>query len=136
MQIGFRYGTLVEDAYTSFRIQCLGWKSVVCKPTRAAFLGNMPVALHDFLSQARRWYMGLLQIALCKFSPLTFGMKYMNPLQALCCAYIDFRAFWSIPIIIYAFLPQLMLLNSSAIFPKVCKHNGIFDKHIYTNNVD
>ncbi|KAI3698925.1 hypothetical protein L2E82_42848 [Cichorium intybus] len=118
-EIGFRYGTLVEDAYTSFRMQCLGWKSVVCKPTRAAFLGNMPVSLNDFLSQSRRWYMGLLQIALCKFSPITFGMKCMNPLQALCCAYIEFRSFWSIPIIIYALLPQIALLNSSSIFPKV-----------------
>ncbi|KAL4569579.1 hypothetical protein LXL04_025220 [Taraxacum kok-saghyz] len=118
-EIGFRYGTLVEDAYTSYRMQCLGWKSVVCKPTRDAFLGNMPVGLNDFLSQSSRWYMGLLQIALCKYSPITFGMKYMNPLQALCCAYLQFRSFWSIPITIYAIMPQIALLNASCIFPKV-----------------
>ncbi|XP_023745657.1 cellulose synthase-like protein G3 [Lactuca sativa] len=118
-EIGFRYGTLVEDAYTSFRLQCLGWKSVTCRPDRPAFLGNMPVSLNDFLMQTKRWYMGLLQVAISKFSPITFGVKNMNPLQALCHAYFQFRAFWSIPIIIYAFLPQLALINSTAIFPKV-----------------
>ncbi|KAL4570640.1 hypothetical protein LXL04_026299 [Taraxacum kok-saghyz] len=118
-EIGFRYGTLVEDIYTSFRLQCLGWKSVTCDPTRAAFLGNMPIALSDILSQNNRWYMGMLQTALSKFSPLIFGMKFLNPFHALCYAHFHFRAFWSIPIIIYALVPQLTLVNASSIFPKV-----------------
>lgn len=70
--------------------------------------------------------MGLLQVAISKFSPITFGVKNMNPLQALCHAYFQFRAFWSIPIIIYAFLPQLALINSTAIFPKVGRHEFFF----------
>lgn len=118
-EIGFKYGTLVEDAYTSFRVHCLGWKSVACTPDRPAFLGNMPVALNAFLTQAKRWYMGLLQVALSKFSAITFGVMNMNPLQALCYAYFQFRSFWCIPISVYAFLPQLALINSSPIFPKV-----------------
>ncbi|KAI3518122.1 hypothetical protein L1887_06523 [Cichorium endivia] len=75
LEIGFKYGTLVEDAYTSFRVHCLGWKSVACTPDRPAFLGNMPVALNAFLTQAKRWYMGLLQVALSKFSAITFGVS-------------------------------------------------------------
>nr|XP_043608056.1 cellulose synthase-like protein G3 isoform X2 [Erigeron canadensis] len=118
-EIGFRYGVLTEDIYTGFHLQCLGWKSVICNPTRAAFLGHMPIALKDFLSQSNRWYLGLLQAGLSKYSPLTYGFKFLNPFQAICYANLYFRAFWSIPIIIYAFLPQLALLNSVPLFPKV-----------------
>ncbi|XP_071703795.1 cellulose synthase-like protein G3 [Rutidosis leptorrhynchoides] len=118
-EIGFKYGVLVEDLYTGFRLQCQGWKSVTCDPTRPAFLGNAPISLNDILSQSNRWYMGLLQVGLCKFSPLTFGMKFLNPFQALCYAHYNFRAFWSIPVIIYAFLPSLALINLFPVFPKV-----------------
>ncbi|KAI3710653.1 hypothetical protein L2E82_40442 [Cichorium intybus] len=118
-EIGFRYGTLVEDIYTSFHLHCLGWQSVTCDPTRAAFRGNMPIALNDFLNQSNRWYMGMLQAALSKYSPMTYGMKFMNPLHALCYTHYLFRAFWSIPVLIYAFVPQLALVNATSIFPKV-----------------
>ncbi|XP_024995489.1 cellulose synthase-like protein G2 [Cynara cardunculus var. scolymus] len=118
-EIGFRYGSLVEDIFTGFRLHCSGWKSVTCNPTRAAFLGNTPRSLHDFLSQMNRWYMGMLQIGLSKFSPITFGMKFLNPLHALCYSHYLFRAFWSIPVFVYAFLPQIAIVNSSPIFPKV-----------------
>ncbi|KVH95318.1 Cellulose synthase [Cynara cardunculus var. scolymus] len=87
-----------EDIFTGFRLHCSGWKSVTCNPTRAAFLGNTPRSLHDFLSQMNRWYMGMLQIGLSKFSPITFGMKFLNPLHALCYSHYLFRAFWSIPV--------------------------------------
>ncbi|KAI3812823.1 hypothetical protein L1987_17535 [Smallanthus sonchifolius] len=63
--------------------------------------------------------MGLLQAGLSKFSPMTYGIKFFNPLQAMCYAHCFFRAFSSIPVIIYAFLPQLTLINSLPIFPKV-----------------
>ncbi|PWA83039.1 cellulose synthase, nucleotide-diphospho-sugar transferase [Artemisia annua] len=118
-EIGFRYGTLVEDIYTGFRLHCSGWKSVTCNPTRAAFLGGMPIAFNDFLCQSSRWYLGLLQTGLSKFSPVTFGMKFLNPLHGMCYVQFHFRVFWCIPIIIYAFLPQLALINSFPIFPKV-----------------
>ncbi|KAI3727753.1 hypothetical protein L6452_16373 [Arctium lappa] len=118
-EIGFRYGSLVEDIFSGFRLHCSGWKSVTCNPTRAAFLGNTPRSLHDFLAQINRWYMGMLQIGLSKFSPMTFGMKFMNPLHALCYSHYLFRPFLSIPVFVYAFLPQVALVNSSPIFPKV-----------------
>ncbi|KAI3713509.1 hypothetical protein L1987_72087 [Smallanthus sonchifolius] len=63
--------------------------------------------------------MGLLQAGLNKFSPMTHGIKFLNPLQAMCYAHCFFRAFWSIPVIIYAFLPQIALINYCPIFPKV-----------------
>ncbi|KAL8207850.1 hypothetical protein R6Q57_007262 [Mikania cordata] len=51
LQIGFRYGTITEDTYTSFRLHCEGWKSVLCNPKRAAFLGGSENGfyLHMFL---------------------------------------------------------------------------------------
>ncbi|GJT63798.1 retrovirus-related pol polyprotein from transposon TNT 1-94 [Tanacetum coccineum] len=118
-QIGFRYGTLSKDIYTDFRIYCSGWKSVTCNPTRAAFLGGILIDFNGFICQSSRWYMGLLQMGLSKFSPVTFGMKFLNPLQGMCYAQYHFRVFWCIPIFIYAFFPQLELINSFPTFSKV-----------------
>ncbi|KAF5190021.1 Cellulose synthase-like protein g3 [Thalictrum thalictroides] len=62
-KIGFRYGSLVEDYYTGFILQCEGWRSVLCDPDRAAFLGDVPINLNDVLSQVRRWAVGLLEVS-------------------------------------------------------------------------
>ncbi|XP_024994305.1 cellulose synthase-like protein G3 [Cynara cardunculus var. scolymus] len=124
-KIGFRYGTVTEDTYTSFRLHCEGWKSILCNPKRAAFLGGSPSSLNDNLTQMKRWYMGFLDIFFNKYCPITYGIRSMNPLQALCYTHYSLRSLWSIPIIIYAFLPQLSLINSFAIFPKVSE-GGFF----------
>ncbi|XP_028117505.1 cellulose synthase-like protein G3 isoform X2 [Camellia sinensis] len=63
-KLGFRYGSLVEDYYTGYRLQCEGWKSVFCHPNRAAFLGDVPITLNDALSQTKRWCVGLLELTL------------------------------------------------------------------------
>ncbi|KAK9076639.1 hypothetical protein SSX86_004973 [Deinandra increscens subsp. villosa] len=118
-KIGFRYGTLTEDTYTSFRLHCEGWKSVLCNPKRAAFLGGSPSNLNDALTQAKRWYMGYLEIFFNKYCPLIYGVRSMKPLQALCYTHYTLRSFWSIPIIIYGFLPQITLINLIPIFTKV-----------------
>ncbi|KAM0015589.1 putative cellulose synthase (UDP-forming) [Helianthus debilis subsp. tardiflorus] len=123
--IGFRYGTITEDIYTSFRLHCEGWKSVLCNPKRAAFLGGSPSNLNDGLTQIKRWYMGFLEIFFNKYCPLIYGVRSMNPLQALCYTHYTLRSFWSIPIIIYAFLPQVSLINSVSIFTKVSEY-GFF----------
>ncbi|KAL8266671.1 hypothetical protein R6Q59_004015 [Mikania micrantha] len=119
LEIGFRYGVLVEDIYTGYWLHCLGWRSVTCNPTRAAFLGKVAITLSDVLSQSNRWYLGLLQAGLNKFGPITYGVKFLNPLQAMCYSHYYFRAFWGIPAIIYSFLPQLALINLLPLFPKV-----------------
>ncbi|GJY38101.1 cellulose synthase-like protein G3 [Tanacetum coccineum] len=86
-ELGYRYGSLVEDFYTGYRLQCLGWKSIFVFPKRQAFLGNAPMNLYDLLNQTQRW-------------------SIVWPI-------------WCIPIIIYSFLPQLALIHSFPIFPKV-----------------
>ncbi|KAK1403965.1 Cellulose synthase-like protein G3 [Heracleum sosnowskyi] len=120
-EIGFRYGSLVEDYNTGYRIQCQGWRSVFCTPVRPAFLGSSPITLHDMLNQSKRWCKGLLDVTFSKYNPLLFGVRYMkNFIQAICFGHYAFWPIWSIPLMIYSFLPQLCLINSSHdIFPKV-----------------
>ncbi|GFS38091.1 cellulose synthase like G3 [Actinidia rufa] len=118
-KLGFRYGSLVEDYYTGYRLQCEGWKSVFCHPKRPAFLGDVPITLIDVLSQNKRWSVGLLEVAFSKYSPVTFGARAMGLVMGLCYAHTGFWPIWSIPITIYGFLPQLALLNGVSIFPKV-----------------
>ncbi|RVX04108.1 Cellulose synthase-like protein G3 [Vitis vinifera] len=118
-EMGLRYGSLVEDFYTGYLLQCKGWKSIFCNPKRPAFLGNSPINLHSILNQIMRWSVGLLEVAFCRYSPITFGVKSINPLTGLCYAHFAFWSIWSIPITIYAFVPQLALLNYASIFPKM-----------------
>lgn len=118
-QIGFRYGSLVEDFYTGYRMQCEGWRSVFCNPKTAAFHGDAPITLVDALSQTKRWAFGLLQVGFCKYSPLTFGIRKMGLLMGLCYSHYTFWPLWAIPLTVYAFLPPLALLNELPIFPKI-----------------
>ncbi|KAG2680823.1 hypothetical protein I3843_11G116300 [Carya illinoinensis] len=119
-EIGVRYGSLVEDYFTGYRLHCEGWKSIFCSPKRAAFLGDAPITLVDVLNQQKRWSIGLLDVVFSKFSHLTFGIRSnIGLLMAIGYAQIGCWAFWSIPITMYAFLPQLALLNGISIFPSV-----------------
>ncbi|KAF5938523.1 hypothetical protein HYC85_022782 [Camellia sinensis] len=118
-KMGYRYGSLVEDFYTSYRLHCEGWRSIFCHPKRAAFLGDVPVTLNDVLYQIMRWSMGLLEVGFSKNSPLTLGLWSLNPFHALCFTHYSLWPISGIPITTYAFLPQLALLNSFSIFPKV-----------------
>ncbi|KAL3635771.1 hypothetical protein CASFOL_020318 [Castilleja foliolosa] len=118
-KMGFRYGSLVEDYYTGFRLQCEGWESIYCNPVRPAFMGDVPITLIDSLNQVRRWDVGLLEVGFSKYSPLTFGIKAMGVLMGQSYAHYAFWPIWSIPITIYAFLPSLALLQGIPVFPKV-----------------
>ncbi|XVE58100.1 hypothetical protein DITRI_Ditri04bG0143100 [Diplodiscus trichospermus] len=118
-KIGFRYGSLVEDYYTGFRLQCEGWRTIFCYPERAAFLGDVPFNLLDVLGQNKRWAIGLLEVACSRYSTITFGVKAMGLFMGLGYSYYAFWPTLSIPLTTYAFLPQLALLNGVSIFPKV-----------------
>ncbi|KAL6501782.1 hypothetical protein OROGR_026915 [Orobanche gracilis] len=118
-KMGFRYGSLVEDYYTGYRLQCEGWQSIFCDPIRPAFLGDVPISLIDVLNQNKRWSVGLLEVGFSKYSPLTFGIKAMGILMGQAYAHYAFWPIWSFSITIYAFLPSLALLRGIPIFPKV-----------------
>ncbi|KAI3710667.1 hypothetical protein L2E82_40456 [Cichorium intybus] len=118
-KLGYRYGSLVEDFYTGYRLQCEGWKSVFCSPKRPAFLGDAPMNLHDLLNQTQRWSIGVLDMMFSSHSPINYGFKTLPFLQTLCYLHYAFWPIWFIPLVIYSILPQLALIHSFPIFPKV-----------------
>ncbi|VFQ68707.1 unnamed protein product [Cuscuta campestris] len=117
-KMGFKYGTIVEDIYTGYRLTCEGWNSVYCNPKRPAFLGNIPISLSDMLSQQKRWGVGLCEVAFSKYSPLTYGTHTAGFIMGYCYTHLAFWPIWCIPVTIYAHLPQLCLLNGIPLFPK------------------
>ncbi|KAJ4813732.1 Cellulose synthase-like protein [Rhynchospora pubera] len=116
--IGFRYGSLVEDYYTGYRLHCEGWKSVFCNPPESAFLGEAPKSLNDVLSQCKRWTVGLYEVGISKYSTITFGVRKASLAAGLCYSHYAFWGFWSIPVAAYAVLPQLALINNKPLFPQ------------------
>nr|XP_023881279.1 cellulose synthase-like protein G3 [Quercus suber]POF22915.1 cellulose synthase-like protein g3 [Quercus suber] len=118
-KIGFKYGSLVEDYFTGYRLNGEGWKAIFCNPKRPAFLGDVPISLVDALNQCRRWAIGLLEVVFSKYNPMIFGTRNIGLLMGLAYAHYSFWPSWSIPTTIYAFIPQLALLNGVSIFPKV-----------------
>ncbi|XP_076936269.1 cellulose synthase-like protein G3 [Bidens hawaiensis] len=118
-QLGFRYGSLVEDYFTGYKMHCEGWESIFCHPSRPAFLGDVPITFIDAVSQTKRWAIGLLEVFFSKHMPLIFGTQYMGFLTGLCYAHNTFWPIWSLPITIYSFIPQIAFLNGVCIFPKV-----------------
>ncbi|XVF10377.1 hypothetical protein REPUB_Repub07fG0177600 [Reevesia pubescens] len=116
---GFKYGSLVEDYYTGYRLQCEGWKSILCHPERAAFLGHVPITLFDLLSQCKRWCIGLFEVTFSEYNTLIFGSQYMGLLIGLGYSHYAFWPIWCIPVTFYSLLPQLALVNKVSIFPKI-----------------
>ncbi|CAN1178024.1 Cellulose synthase-like protein G3 [Linum perenne] len=118
IQMGYRYGSLVEDMFTGYSLHCEGWRSMFCCPKRSAFLGDAPISLVDMLTQQKRWAIGVLEVGFSKYSALTYGVKNAGLLTGLGYCQYSFWPIWAIPLTIYAFLPQLALLNHVHIFPK------------------
>ncbi|KAL4570637.1 hypothetical protein LXL04_026296 [Taraxacum kok-saghyz] len=118
-KLGYRYGSLVEDFYTGYRLQCEGWRSIFCLPKRPAFLGDAPMNLHDLLNQTQRWSMGLLDMAFLKYNPIKYGFKLLPFFQTLCYSHYVFWPIWCFPLVIYSILPQLAIIHSLPVFPKV-----------------
>jgi cellulose synthase A len=114
-QIGWIYGSVTEDILTGFKMQCRGWRSIYCMPTRPAFKGSAPINLSDRLYQVLRWALGSVEIFLSWHRPLWYGFGggRLKCLQRL--AYINtiVYPFTSLPLIAYCCLPAICLLESS-----------------------
>ena len=61
LQVGFSYGSVVEYYLTGFMLNCNGWTSVFCEPSRPQFLGSATTNLNGVLIQGPRWYSGLFE---------------------------------------------------------------------------
>ncbi|KAK9288317.1 hypothetical protein L1049_016768 [Liquidambar formosana] len=117
-QIGFMYGSVVEDFFTGFILHCRGWTSVFCDPLRPAFLGSATTNLNDTLVQNTRWNSGMLGIGLSRFCPLVYGSLRMSVLVSMCYAYFAFQSLYFFPLWCLATIPQLCLLNGIPMYPK------------------
>lgn len=123
LQVGFLYGSLVEDYFTGFHLHCRGWTSAYCDPPlKPAFLGNAPTNFHDTLVQHKRWMTGLLEVGVSKYCPLIFGMRissWRSTLQSMCYAWLAFDALYAFPLLVYGIVPQLCFSKGVAVFPAV-----------------
>ncbi|KAL1535718.1 cellulose synthase-like protein G3 [Salvia divinorum] len=118
-EVGYRYFAVVEDYFTGFNLHCEGWNSVYLNPSRPCFLGSSPMSLGDTLVQNTRWFLGLSQVALSKYSPLVYGALRMSVLQSMVYAELAYYAIYFLPVYILALVPQLCLLAGVPLYPEV-----------------
>ncbi|XP_068341380.1 cellulose synthase-like protein G2 [Pyrus communis] len=120
-EVGFLYGSVVEDYFTGFHLHCKGWISVYCDPKRPQFLGSGTTNLDDFLVQGTRWSSGLVDVAISKFNPLIYGpFKMPTFLHSMCYAELAlFPIFYFLSLWGFATIPQLCLLNGIPLYPQV-----------------
>lgn len=119
LQVGFSYGSVVEYYLTGFMLNCNGWTSVFCEPSRPQFLGSATTNLNGVLIQGPRWYSGLFENGINRFCPLTYGLSKMPLLQSLCLAWLTYFPLYCFPLWCFATIPQLCLLNGIPLYPKV-----------------
>ncbi|KAG6768873.1 hypothetical protein POTOM_024485 [Populus tomentosa] len=118
IEVGLKYGCLLEDGMTGFSIRCRGWRSVYFNPERKGFLGLAPTTLLQTLVQQERWSGGELQILLSRHGPFFDGYKNI-PLKLLLSYCIYFL--WAancFPTLYYVVVPSLCLLRGISLFPK------------------
>ncbi|GFP95898.1 cellulose synthase-like protein g2, partial [Phtheirospermum japonicum] len=118
-EVGFRYFAVVEDLFTGFNLHCEGWISVYIEPSRPCFLGSSPITLSELLVQHTRWYVGLNQIALSRFSPLLYGPKHTSISQSMIYSEFAYNPLYFVSLYILALVPQLGLLRNIPLYPEV-----------------
>ena len=139
---------MAEDFFTGFILQCKGWTSVYCNPSRAQFLGSGSANLNDLMIQGMRWSSGLIEVGFSKFCPLIYGPPRMSFLESMCYGELSFFPFYFLPLWCFATIPQLCLLNGIPLYPKVRTHthflhdlllhlivNKRFPSYIYSSHV-
>ncbi|XP_021807678.1 cellulose synthase-like protein G2 isoform X1 [Prunus avium] len=136
-EVGFMYGSVVEDVFTGFRLHCKGWISVYCNPPRPQFLGSGITNLDDFLVQGTRWTSGLVDVAISKFCPLIYGpLKTYTFVQSLCYAELAlFPIFYFLPLWCFATIPQLCLLNGIPLYPEVSNSYFIVFSFVFLSSI-
>ena len=119
LQMGLKYGCLVEDVLTGLAIHCRGWRSVYFCPERKGFLGAAPTTLLQSLVQNKRWSEGDLQIFLSRYCPLLQGYKKIPFRHQLSYLIYLLWAVNGLPSLYYAIVPSLCLLRGISLFPQV-----------------
>ena len=119
LQMGLKYGCVVEDVITGLAIQCRGWRSIYFNPERKGFLGVAPTTLLQSLIQHKRWSEGDFQIFASSHCPFLIGYKKIPlKLQITYCVYL----LWApgcLATLYYVTMPSLCLLRGISLFPEV-----------------
>ncbi|KAL6011595.1 hypothetical protein ACLOJK_002043 [Asimina triloba] len=118
-QIGFLYGSVVEDFLTGYIMHYGGWTSVYIDPSRPSFLGSAPISLNSFLVQHKRWATGLLEVALSRFCPLLNQSSCKSLLMRMYFGLIAFLPSYSFPVLCFGIIPPLCFLNCFSLYPKI-----------------
>ncbi|KAI3836346.1 hypothetical protein MKW92_028370 [Papaver armeniacum] len=108
-----------ESTFTGYLLHCKGWTSVYCFSSKPSFLGCTTMNMKDAMVQTMKWCSGLFQVGVSTFSPLTYGMSRMSPLQSMCYAYFTLHPLYGVSFLIYGLIPQLYLVKGVPLFPKV-----------------
>ncbi|KAG0499716.1 hypothetical protein HPP92_004407 [Vanilla planifolia] len=132
-EVGWVYGSMVEDVMTGIRIQAMGWKSVYFKPEPSAFVGCAPTDGPGSLVQYKRWATGLLEVLLDRdYSPIAAARtKRLRCRQAL--AYLTFNV-WAlrcIPELIYSLLPAYCLITGNTIWPRASEREFLLPAAVF-----
>ncbi|XP_052177396.1 cellulose synthase-like protein H1 [Diospyros lotus] len=119
-EVGWMYGSIVEDTQTGICIHGKGWKSAYCTPDPPAFLGCAASGGPATMIQYKRGATGLLEILFGAKSPLILTLRgRLQFRQAL--AYLHFLLWGlrSIPELCYAALPAYCVIADTHFLPKV-----------------
>eukprot|EP00253_Pinus_taeda_P026601 PITA_26601 len=116
-EIGWMYGSTVEDVMTGLKIHYMGWHSLFCLPEQPAFLGNAPSNGPDSLVQQKRWATGLLEIFVTNLCPFLNIHKNIMLRQRMMYIYCNLWGIWSVATFCYALLPAFCLLSGKSFLP-------------------
>ncbi|KAJ4968614.1 hypothetical protein NE237_015315 [Protea cynaroides] len=99
-------------------MHCRGWKSVYYNPSIPAFLGSATISFNESMIQNLRWNSGLPEVGLSRFCPIIYGVSRMSIPQAMAYGLLTLHPLYSFPLMCYATIPQLCLLNGISLYPK------------------
>ncbi|XP_057828845.2 cellulose synthase-like protein H1 isoform X2 [Cryptomeria japonica] len=118
-ELGWMYGSSVEDIMTGLKIHSLGWHSIYYDPEKPAFMGCTPQNGSDSLVQYKRWATGLLEILISRLSPFLGMNTQLTLRQRMLYAYLTMSPITSMAVLGYALLPAFSLLSGKSFLPKV-----------------
>ncbi|GLJ23961.1 hypothetical protein SUGI_0455530 [Cryptomeria japonica] len=118
-EMGWMYGSSVEDLMTGLKIHSLGWNSIYYSSEKPAFMGCAPGNGPDTLVQYKRWATGMLEILISRLCPFLGMNSQLTLRQRMLYAYCTLSTITSMVVLVYVLLPAFSLLSGKAFLPKI-----------------
>ncbi|XP_057828831.2 cellulose synthase-like protein H1 isoform X1 [Cryptomeria japonica] len=118
-EVGWMYGSSVEDVMTGLKIHRLGWNSIYYSSEKPAFMGCAPGNGPDTLVQYKRWATGMLEILISRLCPFLGMNSQLTLRQRMLYAYCTLSTITSMVVLVYVLLPAFSLLSGKAFLPKI-----------------